>query len=1657
MTMSNGHPKKLRTAERIKVFRQWLVDMDEDEKKLFIRELLNDCDLHNLEYISTLISRLRVARSRPTSNKTKDPLTLLPSHIVLRIMSHLDPDLGTMALNGHSATVRCLDLNGNVLASGSNDFSIKIWNVDVNPRWSSIGCRKTMLGHSNYVRCLQMDHEYLISGSYDMHLKLWSLNTGACIRTLMWVVQDYCNGSCKSDKQTNDMTRGIVEEMHFINVNFRCMHTIDWKLAEGHTGVVRCLQVDTWRIVSAADDRTIKVWNVDSLQRLCTLHSHEDGVTCVQFSDRQIVSGSYDKTEKAGDIGKIRLVETDLVMDVMVSVSDDDCKNEGDSASVCSDESEEAFQIPCKLAMYDFNQCDRKRCSGKKLLRAGLIDKIRLGSRFLGLVLSPTGSTTLAPCDRHFIDQNGLCVVDCSWKEIDRTPLHKVRAPEHRLLPYLVAANPVNYGRPCHLTCAEALAAGLYIIGHSEAAEHLMKQFSWGPHFIELNRELLDSYAACGTHEDVIREQAKYLDKLDNEAEQSRSRCVDFPPSDSDSDVESEKMEEMANTHELGKAIGEAIGKMHLGNLIHGDLTTSNIILKDEDFRRPFFIDFGLASLGKVQDKGVDLYVLERALSSTHMDSEQMFQKILQGYQEVQDLTWSSHMKHSLEHAQKSKNLSGDSGPELVSGKIYFSKVGILPEKFNEGAFHLSDVLHIIRPQLSIHFNFMIDLGWLIQQYPAPCRESPIICVVGEKMGTDRRSLQKEVATLNLKNISILGASLPLPFGTHHTKLSMFDYEDKLHIIVSTANLIEVSHTFIQFGHPSLARLLCDRPIPDPDVRRLFLVQCSSIGSLGAKSDTWLRPQFSRSLQGDQASCSSRLFLIYPCVEDVRSSLEGYSAGDSLPYQALSANDNRAAERIMSERDPKQMKRIGMEIMGFNRDLWDSINSDVMTSALEAKFVQNAQLRIDLPINSPDAVNPSRWRGKNRLGSLMDAVREKLWAMDEYRPRINYEGTNYADGESYSYHEKNRQRNGGDASRARRSAQAEENLIEAVCMEKWRRSGHENTKTYAEIIDGNPQWVLVTSANLSKAAWGDFQKNRTQLMVRSYELGVLITDSSRVKLPYDYPAMKVFQAASGKDVKILSFGDVVLYASDLQTLLPGMWVNDNIISFACEYLLSKASDKIKEQVAIVSAATCELIRHYGEVEVIQEIFDTLNFFSKEKYFAFDPGFQLVAILTSFLKSGVQHSFVVEDCAQQCNSFDCGIYVIEFVRRELENEKFLIFTIHAPYAKISDVEIDYGDDIFMFSAPPYYLRVHLPREVEDDSSGTAKYDSTLGEFTVCVPKRHVGENFPRLDMITELLNPQKKLTAKQLVEEIGDNEDSEVEDEDDSRYFVEQKITDMRLELSEDCVDVCGYGFAWRRKGILGQLSKEVGVLVELSDPEHCPISERSINCAEHDTKSFDAERYLLDFLDPEECLQQSINAKLDLKLEIDEDDRKRLKDFPRKKLPKLSKEEHYKVALSLIDIVFAFAYDMRINDWEISCESGWNIVKLAPSLNFLCQWKSAKEAVIASVRRSLCCPLYRNWDLSLKVLMDVKDIIQKVLINSGGFRYLFNDLFITDYCIWIQFIDESILEALQNDLAGVEICKSDLRLDLEELELEGRMAALEVKQHVGLDSDDEPE
>lgn len=83
--------------------------------------------------------------------------------------------------------------------------------------------------------------------------------------------------------------------------------------------------------------------------------------------------------------------------------------------------------MPCRIAMFDFNQCDPKRCSGRKLQRHGMMTTIKLGTKFPGLVLSPTGTCTLSPADREFVLNNGLAVVDCSWNQVEGTPIHRVK------------------------------------------------------------------------------------------------------------------------------------------------------------------------------------------------------------------------------------------------------------------------------------------------------------------------------------------------------------------------------------------------------------------------------------------------------------------------------------------------------------------------------------------------------------------------------------------------------------------------------------------------------------------------------------------------------------------------------------------------------------------------------------------------------------------------------------------------------------------------------------------------------------------------------------------------------------------------------------------------------------------------------------------------------------------------------------------------------------------------------------------------------------------------------------------------------------------------------------------------------------------------------
>ena len=75
-----------------------------------------------------------------------------------------------------------------------------------------------------------------------------------------------------------------------------------------------------------------------------------------------------------------------------------------------------------KLRMWDFAQCDPKRCTGARLARRGVFQSMPLRQPFRGIVLSPNGTKSVSPADADILDEHGLSVIDCSWARLAEIP-----------------------------------------------------------------------------------------------------------------------------------------------------------------------------------------------------------------------------------------------------------------------------------------------------------------------------------------------------------------------------------------------------------------------------------------------------------------------------------------------------------------------------------------------------------------------------------------------------------------------------------------------------------------------------------------------------------------------------------------------------------------------------------------------------------------------------------------------------------------------------------------------------------------------------------------------------------------------------------------------------------------------------------------------------------------------------------------------------------------------------------------------------------------------------------------------------------------------------------------------------------------------------------
>ncbi|WP_319377827.1 DUF367 family protein [uncultured Methanocorpusculum sp.] len=165
--------------------------------------------------------------------------------------------------------------------------------------------------------------------------------------------------------------------------------------------------------------------------------------------------------------------------------------------------------ILISLIAYRDNSCDPKKCTVKKLQKFGMINVVNKITHVpkTTLLLDPTAEYVISPPDRKWV--TSITALDCSWIVLDTTNLNPWK--NRRALPYLVAANPVNFGKPFTLTSVEAIAAALVILGEREQAETILKKFNWGLNFLKLNEEPLEEYANAKNSEEVLKIQSEYI------------------------------------------------------------------------------------------------------------------------------------------------------------------------------------------------------------------------------------------------------------------------------------------------------------------------------------------------------------------------------------------------------------------------------------------------------------------------------------------------------------------------------------------------------------------------------------------------------------------------------------------------------------------------------------------------------------------------------------------------------------------------------------------------------------------------------------------------------------------------------------------------------------------------------------------------------------------------------------------------------------------------------------------------------------------------------------------------------------------------------------------------------------------------------------------
>lgn len=416
----------------------------------------------------------------------------------------------------------------------------------------------------------------------------------------------------------------------------------------------------------------------------------------------------------------------------------------------------------------------------------------------------------------------------------------------------------------------------------------------------------------------------------------------------------------------------------------------------------------------------------------------------------------------------------------------------------------------------------------------------------------------------------------------------------------------------------------------------------------------------------------------------------------------------------------------------------------------------------------------------------------------------------------------------------------------------------------------------------------------------------------------------------------------------------------------------------------------------------------------------------------------------------------------------QDENTLTIDVYGPNCHLADLEVALDDDdTFLFRCKPYFLRVTLPGSIVEDERYKSAFDQDTSKFSFTYGKKHPGEIFHNLQIIPALFPPKVgNSSAAGLVQVVPvhvavlNQEESHIDLEKEQ---IEYDQGDYRF----------GFGQMIKHKYALGEFFSEYDDIFEV-DPREASVGERHKMRIQLEQGKFNVDHYLADLYDFE-----TIKALIDLRSPYEDSDIDLLFQWTEKEMNFFRELETPQQGLAyeqiiygfhgLVELLFAYCYDKRINNFEECSESSWNINKLAASLCWFDVFRTPKDSITTAFRRSLIYPLYRHFDLSYRVFEDLKcllclperhltrALIDMYYIFQGSDKHILNTIFINDYSLFIMKWDPEHWRSVVNDYLHFDIQKDDVGLNLMQIEESclpcPMMAGLSLQN--GADSDDD--